>query len=415
MAEANIGSMFGTYAGDTTKRIIDMENTICARVDESTAHIQQHTEECANNTITILASAESRNRAQWDQAKADVLSEVESIKNSFASFVIRVFDKLRKEFSSQGAQIRTLEQNVERITNSGNFSLNKNSQLHDVKQDIRDLHRSLLRDNTFQYVGHSIPLFIDNAQEEVLPLSSRNRQQMRFLPDIRKDVIKGAVLTISCILYSHPFVKKAARALTVRMSCDPILALLIVCAGYFFARHLSNISISPLTGRQHTRRASEPLETWPQIHFQKMRFRVYSPLGDCFILNILHVGMSEIGFTHSDLSSRHKQLASNRDLEDIITFSMIGVQNREIVCDVLAHELKSAPHVSIRGFCRCCHSSLHLDVDAQVVVNVFRTILGSSKSTLRKTWWPELPALPIKPIMMRIRYFDASENLPKKQ
>ena len=399
------------------KRLIDMENAICARVDESTAHIQQRTEMSANKTSTILASAESRTCAQRDQTKADVLSEVDSVKSSLTSLVIRMFDELRKELSSQGAQTRTLEQKLERILESPKSRLNTNSQMYEVKQDIRNLRCSLLRDNTTKQLACRVPRSSDNAQKRAVPFGTHHQQQRRFLPDIPKDVITGGVLTMFCVLYGHPSVKKAARALAVRISCDPILALLIICAGYFFARHFSNTPMSPSIGSQHTLRSSDPFVTWPQIDFKKTRCRAPHPArfltSNLFIFNGPLEGVLGIDFTHKDISSRYSQVVLGGDYLRKLEFSMTGIQNLGLVYLLLASELQSTPGTTVCRTCECHHSCLSLKADVQVIIRVFFEVLEWSKTIPLEIWGQEPEIRHRQPRMRHTRHPKASRKSPK--
>ena len=397
-----------------------MENTIRARVNESTAHIQQHTELCANKTSTILVSSESRNHAQWVQAKADVMSELDSIKRSFTTLVVNVFDEIKRELSSHAAQSRRLEHQVERILDSRNLSLNTNSQLDNVQQDIRNLHYSLLKDDNFQYLQHRAPRSSENAQKAAVPFSSCNRQLQRFLPGMHKDVVKGSVLTVSCVLYGHPSVRKTARALAVQVSCDPILALLIFCAGYFFARHFSKTLISPSIGSQHTLRSSDPFLTWPQIDLNKIRCRgLHSArlfISNFFIFKLPYDDVLAIDFTHKDLSSRYRQVVLAGGVKRELEFSMAGIQNLGIVYYLLARELQCLHRATDCRTCGYHHGVLYLNLNVQIAVKVFLEVLEWSKTIPLEIWGPEIPMLHKQPIVMRhTKYSKAARKQPKHQ
>jgi hypothetical protein len=241
-----------------------VENTIRARLDEIEAHIKDHTETCANTASAKLADVENRNLAQWDQSKADVLSEIDYTKKLLKSLFRGLSNKLQNDIGNHDTHTRNLEQNLKTILDSQQSLVKANLQLKDVTQDIKYLCSSLVTANPARNLLQSLARSSDEAQKRAVLFSSRKRQQMKLLPELSTDIIKGSALTISCVLYGHPSIKGAARALVSQILCDPILALLAMFAGYFFTSHFSNVSIPPSIGGQHMLRFSDPFVTWPK-------------------------------------------------------------------------------------------------------------------------------------------------------
>jgi hypothetical protein len=377
-AQASIESQALTDASETTKRITDMESKTQACIKDSTAHIQCQTQLCANQISADLANAENRNRAHLDHNKADILSKIDLFKKELTSLATPLFQGLHATLHNQDAQSRAFEQKLETIINSRASLVETNSQFNEVRREIKNLHHSLLGLSPAQSSGTK-PM-----RSRAVPSRSRERHLTKFLPDIRNDVVKGSVLTISCVLYGHPSMKKAARALVAQISRDPILALLVVFAGYFFTRHFSNFSIPLSIGGQHSLRSSDPFVTWPQTEFRKLQSRLSMPVfqttGTIYIFSAAYgEGVVRIGITQRDVPLRIKEWSRQCAIEPQLEFLLARIQNVRLAEYLLHHELRTSRTSQMCTKCRLRHHEL-FKVDVQVAAKVVSQVLDWTRS-----------------------------------
>jgi hypothetical protein len=378
-AQASIESQALTDASETTKRITDMESKTQACIKDSTAHIQCQTQLCANQISADLANAENRNRAHLDHNKADILSKIDLFKKELTSLATPLFQGLHATLHNQDAQSRAFQQKLETILNSRASLVETNSQFNEVRREIKNVHHSLLGLSPAQRTGTK-PM-----RSQAVPSRSRERHLTKFLPDIRNDVVKGSVLTISCVLYGHPSMKKAARALVAQISRDPILALLVIFAGYFFTRHFSSFSIPLSIGSQHSLRSSDPFVTWPQTEFRELRLklsmRVYQTTGDLYILSAssYEEGVVRIGVTSRGVSQRMKDWSRKCRIEPQLEFSLARIQNVKIADYLLRRELRTSRTSQMCTKCNTRHSEL-FKVDVQVAAKVVSQVLDWTRT-----------------------------------
>ena len=221
-------------------------------------------------------------------------------------------------------------------------------------------------------------------RSRAVPSRSRERHLTKFLPDIRNDVVKGSVLTISCVLHGHSSMKKAARALVAQISRNPILALLVVFAGYFFTRYFSNFSIPLSIGGQHSLRSSDPFVTWPQTEFRKLRLKLsmhaYQSTGTIYMFSAAYgEGVVRIGLTHKDVQLRMKEWSRQCAIEPQLEFLLARIQNVRLAEYLLHHELRTSRTSQMCTKCRLRHNEL-FKVDVQVAAKVVSQVLDWTRS-----------------------------------
>ena len=306
------------------------------------------------------------------------MSEIDLFKKELTSLATQLFQGLHTTLHNQDAQSRAFEQKLETILNSRASLVETNSQFNEVRREIKNVHHSLLGLSPAQRTGTK-PM-----RSRAVPSRSRERHLTKFLPDIRNDVVKGSVLTISCVLYGHPSMKKAARALVAQISRDPILALLVIFAGYFFTRHFSSFSIPLSIGGQHSLRSSDPFLTWPQTEFRKLRLQLFRPAyqitGTMYIFSAAYgEGVVRIGWTSRDVSRRMEAWSRNCHIEPHLEFSLAQIQNVRIAEYLLHRELQTSRTPQMCTKCELRHNELY-KVDVHVAAKVVSQVLDWTKS-----------------------------------
>ena len=160
--------------------------------------------------------------------------------------------------------MRMLEQRLEEISGSQQESFHTSREQNLlITQEIKDLCARL--SSTTRHLPRGLARLDRKPQGAPSAIISCPQKNRTLQPQYYATVVKATMLTASCGLYGHSFSKRTIRLLMARLSCDPILALLIAFAGYFLARCFNDFSIPPSICGFSTLRSSDPFATWPRL------------------------------------------------------------------------------------------------------------------------------------------------------